>query len=816
MLRNYFKIAFRNLWKNRVFSIVNISGLALGITAFLLILEYISFEQSANRFHANLPNLYRVMLEGETKSNNYPFVMPGLGPAAKSQFAEVRDFCRIAEYAPGIVTVPGADSARYVKSFREDKIAYAEGSFFELFSFPLVQGSRAALRQPNTVAISESYAIKYFGKSTPVGSTVLLHNDFGKTTYTVTGVYRDFPVNSDLQYDMLFALETLKNPANLNGNVWADLNTFESQSTPTFLWLRNGANVAALEQKLNTDYKRRKPGEKNTIRLQPAENMHLARSLGDYLQTYGNLAFVYLLGGVAVLILVIAWFNYINLSTAGSLKRAKEVGIRKVVGASSGQLIGQFLGESLLLNVLSFVLAAVIVAALQGVFNNLIGKNLSLTMLGQSSLWAAGLGLLLIGSLVSGGYTAFALSSFQPIQTLKGVFAKSAKGIWLRQSLVVFQFSISIALMAGTFVLYRQFQYMQNQNLGMKLDQLLVIKGAEIGESKDRKQAGEMFQNQLAGLSYIKDYCNTGSVPGNWYNFSAAGISSLNPQPDDDKKNYFICYIDDRFLNTYGISMAAGQNVTAEICRRPTETRRQALINEKAAAQLGFASAQAAVGKKFKWGGFGETSEYEILGVIKDYHHESLQQTIKPTVFFPGYNGSYFTIRLTTNEIQSKMGKLERLFQQNFPGNPFEYFFVDENYNKQYATEKQYSQIFTIASCLAIFIACLGLFGLATFTVEQRTKEIGIRKVLGADVASLVALLSKDFVRLVVVALVIAVPLVWYFMNQWLQNFAYRADIAWWIFAVAGVVSIAVALLTVGFQAVKAALANPVKSLRSE
>ena len=815
MLRNYFKIAFRNLYKNRVFSVVNISGLALGITAFLLILEYIGFEYSANRFHKNLPNLYRIVLEGEVKTNNFPFAMPGLGPAAK-QFAEVRDYCRIGDYAPGVVTVPGADSMRYVKSFREDRIAYAEGSFFDMFSFPLAQGSRAALRQPNTAAISESYATKYFGKANPVGKTVLLHNDFGKTNYTVTGVYKDFPQNSDLQYDMVFSLETLKNPANLNGNVWADLNTFESQSTPTFLWLRDGANVAALEQKLNADLKRRRPDEKNTIRLQPAENMHLARSLGDYLQTYGNLAFVYLLGGVAVLILVIAWFNYINLSTAGSLKRAKEVGIRKVVGASRGQLIGQFLGESLLLNVLGFALAAIIVVSLQPVFNALIGKNLSLAMLGQSPLWVAGLGLLLIGSLVSGGYTAFALSSFRPIQTLKGVFAKSAKGIWLRKSLVVFQFSISIALMAGTFVLYRQLNYMQNQQLGMKLDQLLVIKGAEIGDAKDRKQAGEVFQNQLAQLSYIKDYCNTGSVPGNWYNFMAAGITSLNPKPGDDKKNYSICYIDDRFLNTYGISMAAGQNVTAEICRRPSETRRQILINEKAAAQLGFASAQAAVGQKIKWGGYGETQEYEIYGVVKDYHHESLQQAIKPVVFFPGYNGGYFTLRLTTDQVQPKMGELEGLYRQQFPGNPFEYFFVDENYNKQYATEQQYSSIFTVASCLAIFIACLGLFGLATFMVEQRTKEIGIRKVLGADVASIVALLSKDFVRLVVVALFIAVPLVWYFMNQWLQNFAYRADIAWWIFALSGAVSVGVALLTVGFQAVKAALANPVKSLRAE
>ncbi|MCU0352402.1 MAG: ABC transporter permease [Cytophagales bacterium] len=816
MFRNYLKIAFRNLWKNRVFSIVNISGLALGITAFLFILEYIGFEQSANRFHTNLPSLYRVMIEGEVKSNNYPYVMPGLGPAAKSQFAEVRDYCRIGQYAPGIVTVPGADSTQYVKSFREEKIVYAEGSFFDFFSFPLTQGSRAALRQPNTVTISESYATKYFGKETPVGKSLMLHNDFGKTNYTVTGVYRDFPENSDLQYDMVFSLETLKNPANLNGNFWADLNTFESQSTPTFLWLRDGADMAALERKLNADYKRRKPNEKNTIRLQPAENMHLARSLGDYLQTYGNLAFVYLLGGVAVLILFIAWFNYVNLSTAGSLKRAKEVGIRKVVGAGNTQLIGQFLGESLLLNVLSFVLAAIVVLVLQPVFNSLIGKNLSLAALGQSWLWAAGLGLLLLGSLASGSYTAFALSSFQPIQTLKGVFAKSAKGIWLRKSLVVFQFSISIALIAGTFVLYRQLQYMQNQSLGMKIDQLLVIKGAEIGDSKERKQAGEVFQNRLSQLSYVKDYSNTGFVPGLNYNFMAAGFTSLNPKPDDDKKTYSVCYIDDRYLNTYGIAMAAGQNVTAEICRRPAETRRQILINEKAAAQLNFASAQAAVGKKIKWGGFGETQEYEVYGVVKDYHHESLQQTIKPIVFFPGYNGGYFTVRLTTSEIQSKMGELERLFQQSFPGNPFEYFFVDENYNKQYATEQQYSQIFTVASCLAIFIACLGLFGLATFMVEQRTKEIGIRKVLGADVTSLVALLSKDFVRLVIVALFIAVPLVWYFMNQWLQNFAYRADIAWWIFAVAGVVSVAVALITVGFQAVKAALANPVKSLRSE
>ncbi len=344
----------------------------------------------------------------------------------------------------------------------------------------------------------------------------------------------------------------------------------------------------------------------------------------------------------------------------------------------------------------------------------------------------------------------------------------------------------------------------------MNLRQLLVIKGAEVGDDTARRSGRLAFRNELAQLPYVDGFSNSGSVPGGYYNFNADGITRLNPAPGDDKKSYAITYFDESFLPTYGIKLVAGQNFTTAHCTRQPQADR-VMLNQKAAKVLGFASAQAAVGQKIRFG-----SEFEVVGVTADYHHQSLQQAIQPLLIFPRYSGANYTLRLTTDRVTAKIGELEQLYKQIFPGNPFEYYFVDEQYNKQYQTEQQYGLIFTTAASLAILIACLGLFGLAMFTAEQRQKEIGVRKVLGASVVSVVTLLSKDFLKLVLVAIVIASPLAWYAMNQWLQGFAYKIDIEWWMFAIAGLLAVGIALLTVSFQSIKAALMNPVKSLRSE
>ena len=819
MYKSYLKIAWRNLRKNRIFSTINIVGLAMGIAAFGLILEYVSFQRSFNQFHQNRAQTYRVLLQSPTGTYS-DFVPTAIAPALKQNVGDVKAFCRLAYVQNGIVTLAGEGKAVALRSFRESKSLCADGDFFRIFSFPLVAGV-PSLQRPNTVAISATKARTYFGGSVDlgrvVGKVLTLNNQFGKAVYTITAVFADVPANSDLQFDMVYALSTLATATGRNGNDWARLDSWEGGFSQSVVWLNANANPSVLEANANNVARTLYPKATDQIRLQPLRYVHLGDGLVDTRPTNGKVGFVYLLSGIAGLILLIAWLNYVNLTTAGSLKRAKEVGVRKVVGADRTHIIGQFLGESLLLNLLGFGLALILMAVLQGPFNQLIGQQLSFATFATGQLWLAGLVLILVGAVASGGYAAFALSGLPAVSVMKGVFARygSARlmsGGQIRQSLVVFQFVISMVLIVATVVLHRQLTFMQNQDLGMNLRQLLVIKGAEVGDDAARQSGRLAFRNELAQLPYVERFSNSGSVPGSYYNFNADGITRLSRSatPGDDKKSYAITYFDENFLPTYDIALVAGQNFTAAQCTREPQADR-VMLNQKAAKALGFESAQAAVGQKIKFG-----SEFEIVGVTKDYHHQSLQQAIQPLLIFPRYSGANYTLRLTTDRIQAKVGELEQLYKQIFPGNPFEYYFVDEQYNQQYQTEQQYGRIFTTAASLAILIACLGLFGLAAFTAEQRTKEIGVRKVLGASVGSIVTLLSKDFLKLVLTAIVIASPIAWYAMNRWLQDFAYKIDIEWWVFALAGLLAVGIALLTVSFQSVKAALMNPVKSLRSE
>jgi putative ABC transport system permease protein len=427
-------------------------------------------------------------------------------------------------------------------------------------------------------------------------------------------------------------------------------------------------------------------------------------------------------------------------------------------------------------------------------------------------MWVIGLGLLLFGSLASGAYTAFTLANFKPIETLKGKVSKSTKGILLRKSLVVSQFSISIVLIIATGLIYSQLKYMQSQNLGMNINQLVVVRGPQIGKDSTYNGRKNAFLNEIVQQNFVKDYCLSGSIPGNFYSFSTAGFTSPKSKAGDERKAYATVIIGSRFLSTYDIKLVAGRNFTAPECEVEWNDNSKILINEKSLQSLGFSSATEAVNAKIKW----DERYLEILGVVKDYHHTGLQKTIDPILFFPQNNSAYFTIRLTGDNVQANIAKLDKIYKTYFSGNPFEYFFADENYNKQYISEQQYSSLFTTASIWAIFIACMGLFGLATFTVESRTKEIGIRKVLGASIMNITTLLSKDFLILVVISILIASPIAYYFMHQWLQDFAYRIDISWWMFALAGILSLAIALLTVSYQAIRAAMANPVKSLRTE
>ncbi len=813
MLRNYFKITFRNFTKNPAFSIINVGGLSLGIVAFILILQYISFEKSVNSFHSNLPNVYRMLMQNKN-GDIWDTMAPGIPPIGKQQLGQIAEYCRIAEgssLGDGIVAL--GDVPASSKSFRENNFAYAEGNFFKVFTFQTVQGKLSSLQEPNTVALSQSTAKKYFGNKNPLDQVITLNNQFGKIFYTVSIVYTDMPQNSDLKYDLVFSIQTLANKANLNGNeAWASLDGVGSQWMKAYLLLQPESDVESLELEITKIKNKVNPKSTDVIRLQPLANQHLASSLNDPFPTTGSLGFIYLLSGISFLILLIAWFNYINLSTANSLKRAKEVGIRKVAGASKLQLVRQFLGESLVMNLTAFLIALAIVNLIQGSYNYFIGKQLSFGVLQQNNLWIIGLALIIIGSLASGAYTSFALSSFKPSQTLKGIFSKSGQGIWLRKTLVVFQFSISIALIGCTIILQRQLYYLQNTNLGMELNQLLVINGPEVGKDETFKDRSAGFENELSQLSFIQSYCRTGGVPIDGYNYSTPGITKQNALPGDDKLVYAILETDYRFLKTYSIVLAAGRGFTEEMGSRNRDERNIIMVNEKAAKQLGFTSNDEAVGQKITMG----EKEYELVGVVKDYHHRSLREQIDAIVFFPRNNGGFYSAKIATQNISTNVSSLEKLFKKYFPGNPFDYYFIDDKYNEQYKTEQQYGTFFSIASGLAIFIACLGLFGLAIFTVEQQIKQIGIRKVLGASTSQITTLISKDFLVLVIVSIFIATPISWYGMNKWLQGFAYQTEITWWIFGIAGLIAIVIAIVTVCSQAIKAALKNPVDSLRSE
>ena len=558
MLRSFFLTAYRNLSRNKLHSFINVTGLALGIAAFLLILQYVSFERSVNGFHQNIATTYRLLNEDQ-KGVTWGEVEPGWAQRAKESFPEIIDYCRF-ENGAGKGVVRREEMGG--EPFREENIGYAEGNFFSFFSFPVIKGTAAAFNRPNVVFLEENSVKKYFADEDPMGKTLSLFNQFGKSVFTVGGVFRS-PQNSDIRYDLVFSLQTLKNPGAVQGNDWAELDNLNSQYINTFFRLQPNTDYKLLEKKLIAFRNQLKTDKDGVVfRLQPFSEVHLPSSLSNTYQTLGNLKYVYILSAIALLILAIAWFNYINLSTAQALKRAHEVGVRKVMGASRRSLVMQFLGESFLFTVLAFVLGLLIVQFSQPFFNELVGKELTLQSLLQPSAWIWGASLLLVGSLLAGGYTAFSLSRFQPIQNLKGAITNTRKGVMLRKSLVVLQFSISIALILATAVIYRQLQYMQSQNLGLKAEQILVVRGPSVDNDSTFRNRRSAFLNDVAQKSFVKAYAQSGTVPGNFFNFMTSGFTQPGSKKGDEFKPYSFALIDSRYLGAYEIPVKAGRSFT--------------------------------------------------------------------------------------------------------------------------------------------------------------------------------------------------------------------------------------------------------------
>jgi len=793
MLRNYIKIAFRNLWRHKSFSLINIVGLAVGMTAFLLIVMYVSFETSYDKFHAKADQVYRLNVDIKSANDVLKFSSSSapMGPAIKADFPEVLESVRIFP-DEALVKVNN-------QLFQENRVITTEPSFFNVFSFPLVKGDpKTSLKNPYSMVLTETTAKKYFGTANPIGKTLYIG---GKDLVTITGIAKDAPANSQFKFDMLYSISTIekKYPGRLEQ--WGNFGNF------TYLLLDKNANPAQLQSKFPAFLKRliseenRKGGQDYALFLKPLKDVYMDPR-GGFEQ--GSLSNVYIFSVVALFILLIAAINFINLTTARATERAKEVGVRKVIGAVRNQLTIQFLGESVILCLVSFVLAVVLVSLLLPMFNQLAGKIISQTILEHGYVLFLLIISLLIG-LVAGAYPALALSAFKPVMILKGRFSSSSKGALLRKGLVVFQFTISIILIVGTLVVYRQLNYMRNQPLGFEKNQMVTL---DFGNDDDVIKSYESIKNEFRSIPNVLAVTVSHGLPGRG---SANAHSEFeNRQGAMQPLNINMYDVDYDFIPEYGMKIIAGRTFSKDY---GTDTTKATVINEATVKILGYASPKDAIGKKFsQWGRDGQ-----IIGVVKNFHYRSLQENVEPlNMRVNPSNARIFTLKIAATGVPATIAAIETKWKSLIPQRPFNYTFVDDNFNKQYAGEERFGKLFMYFAVLAIFISCLGLLGLASYSTLQRTREIGIRKVLGASIPGIVNMLSKEFLILVVIAAFIAFPLSWYGMNSWLKDFAYKENISWMVFAIAGLLAFMIAITTVSFQAIRAALANPVKSLRSE
>jgi putative ABC transport system permease protein len=794
MIRNYIKIAFRNLWRHKSFSLINIIGLAVGMTAFLLIFMYVRFELSYDNFHAKAAQVYRLNVDIKSANDVMKLSVSSapMGTAIKADFPEVLESVRI--FPDGEVV-----KVKDQQPFQENRVFLTEPSFFNVFSFPLIKGDpKTSLKNPYSMVLTETTAKKYFGAVDPMGKTLLIG---GKDLVTVTGIAKDAPANSQFKFDILYSISTMEkqNPGRLEQ--WGNFGNF------TYLLLAKGTGPGKLQAKFPAFLKKhisetnRKGGQNYALYLMPLKDAYMDPRGGI---EQGSMSNIYIFSIVALFILLIAAINFINLTTARAAERAKEVGVRKVIGAARSQLTMQFLGESVILCLISFVFAALLISLLLPLFNQLAGKIISQDILEHGYIFILLLISLLIG-LVAGAYPALALSGFKPVVILKGRFSSTAKGSLLRKGLVVFQFTISIILIVGTLVVYNQLNYMRNQPLGFEKSQMLTI---YYGGDDNVNKHYESIKNEFKKIPNVLSIAISSGIPGGGNNNAHSELE--NRQGTMQPLNINMYDVDYDFIPLYGIRIVAGRSFSTDF---PTDSTKSIVINEATVKNLGYVSPNDAIGKKFsQWG-----REGKIIGVVKDFHYRSLQQNVEPLNMRINPSNTYvMTLKIASKNIPATIASIENKWKVLVPQRPFNYDFVDENFNKQYAADERFGKLFMYFAVLAIFISCLGLLGLASYSTLQRTREIGIRKVLGASIAGIVNMLSKEFMQLVLIAAVIAFPISWFGMNSWLKDYAYRINISWLVFAMAGLLAFMIAILTVSFQAIKASLANPVKSLRSE
>jgi len=801
MFKNYLKISIRNLLKHKFFSVINIAGLSIGLAACMLIFMYISGEQSFDDYQKNKKRIFRVTMEWQTGSGNIAYALnpPPVAPALKQNYPQVESAARILKIGKKMVM-------RYEdKTFYEDPFLYVDPEIFEILTIPFIRGNpKTALDRPGKIVISERIAEKYFGNANPLGRRLDIDIQIDRLDYEVTGVVKNAPTNTHMKYDMFIPISVVEDMGWMNDWTWP--------GAYTYIKLAPNVDVQAFEEQirhLSDDYIENESGAnigKYIYSVQPVTDIHLHSQLTFEAEAPGSLLSLYLFSAIGLLILLSAGMNFMNLATARSANRAKEIGIRKVVGAERLQLIQQFLGESLFMSFVSLGIAILLVKILLIIFNSFVGINFILVNLFQPRLLFPIILMALLAGLAAGSYPALFLSAFDPVSVLKGPISSGSRSYITRKILVVGQFTISIILIISTIVLFKQLSFMKGQYLGFDKEQKLVI---PFQGWNPLEHNYEMIKNEFSAHPSISEASACSRVPG-----QGAGSFMTNLMGEDENKNQMMFYLlcDHDFIPQYNIKMLTGRSFKKEI---GTDSSGACIINEAAVKSFGWDSPQEAIGKRLREGLYG--LEVEIIGVAKDFHYRSLQIEVEPLIIeMLPQMFSQISLTFYSPSVKEALSWIERRWNELFPGKPFEYFFLDENFDRQYRAEEQTGKIVGALTFLALFVAFLGLFGLSAFTAEQRTKEIGIRKVLGASISGIVALLSKEFIKWVLLANLIAWPIAYYAMDRWLQNFAYRIGIGLWTFLLAGTLALGIALLTVSYHAIRAATTNPVEALRYE
>jgi len=798
MIKNYIKTAWRNLLRNKTYSLINVLSITIGIAAFWMIALYVADEFSFDRNIPNADRIYRIAQHASWDGGklDLPLTSPPLSPAMKAAFPEIEASTRIDIEGGGIITYRD-------KKLKTNDIVFADNNLFKVFQYDFISGdANTGLDKPNSIVITERLAKKIFGDANAaLNKTIYFGNDNGNL---VTGVIKDLPENSSLQFSGVRSVSS-----EFNTNEWQNLYLY------SYVKLVKGASIEALEKKLpkfeDGTVKKNWNVTNYKMELQPLTSIHLHSNLDYEIGAPGSISRVYMFIAIAILILSIAMINYMNLSTARASVRIKEVGIRKVVGSGRRNLIGMFITESMLITFVAAFIAFFIVQVTLPMFNQLSGKDLTVWHFGITNTLLILIGFALLTGIINGSYPAYFLSRFKTIPALKGQLGNMYANIFFRKSLIVFQFAITVVMIAGSFIIYRQMQYALHADLGFNKEQTLSF---HIDDMNVRNQIASL-KTQLLKSPLIESASAAGNPIGNndlgghSYSFEQNGVISKDDQMAQELQ------VDEDFMKTMDIKLLQGRNFSKDM---PTDKTGSIIINETLMKTLGW---KDAIEKKmrFQRNVNSPFEERMVVGVVKDFHTYSLQHKIEPLVMMmpsaPAAEDNLY-VKIAKGKTAEALAYLKQVYSTFDKNNFAEFHFLDENFAKQYAAEQKQEQVSMIFTLLAVVIACLGLFGLVTFTATQRVKEIGIRKVLGASVGSVTMLLSKDFIKLVCIAVVIAIPVAWFVMNKWLQDFAYRINIEWWMFALAGLLALIIALLTISFQSIKAAIANPVKSLRTE